>query len=144
MSNQAELRYRGHERFDVVLPARIRVAAPMRSSVRLSKAVGGPEGWIDADVHDMSRHGLGISCVLFLPRKALIEVEIFGLAGSASAPILRASARVQRVVMTDRRPAYLLGVTFESMPPEQMERLESFLQTLGDESPKPAGGQAHA
>lgn len=144
MTTQSELRYRGHERFDVVLPARIRVEASSRASVRLSKAFGGPDAWTDADVHDISRHGLGIASTLFAPRKTTLDIEIFGLAGSGSGPILSASARVQRVVMTDRRPAYLLGVTFESMAPEQLERLESFLLTLGDECPKPAGDQAHA
>jgi hypothetical protein len=56
---------------------------------------------------------------VFVPRMSILRIRVNELSESESTPILDVKARVQRVVMTDRRPAYLIGTSFYEVSEEQ-------------------------
>ncbi|MBX3364754.1 MAG: hypothetical protein KF866_08325 [Phycisphaeraceae bacterium] len=113
MPEQPGLSVRRSVRFELVLPVRMCIAPEHRGHVRWNTGLGGPEGWIDADLIDFSAGGIGVMSLVFVPRKTLVRFKVLGIDGGPGEPLLDAVARVQRVTMTDRRPAYLLGTSFE-------------------------------
>lgn len=125
------LNIRSSERFDLMLPVRMSVADGSAASVRLSQARTGVGGWVEADLTDFGSGGLGLITRTFVPRNALITVRLFQLGATQSSdPLLEIDCRVHRVVMTDRRPAYLVGCGFENPTAETMDRIHALLDGL--------------
>lgn len=142
MVTARDLLVRGNIRFDIALPARAAVGDEHARKVRLGEASGAVHGWVPVDVVDVSAGGIGLVSGTFFPRRTLLRVEImpFTAEGGAAAgesgvvmtgePLMRCQVRVQRVVMTDRRPAYLLGTSFADSGSEFDEALDGFLRKL--------------
>jgi hypothetical protein len=110
----AGLIVRDSERFEVAMPARMRVAGEHASIVRLSAAAPQRDGWVDVDVIDLSRGGFGVMSPIFFPRRSLVQVQIFQPGSESDETVLEGIVRVMRVTMTDARPGYLLGLAQES------------------------------
>lgn len=120
-------------RHDVVMRAAISVAPEHAGRVRLSQASGARDGWLDVDVVDFAAGGLGFISSVFLPRKCLLTMRIFGPEPDSPA-LATLPLRVQRVAMTDRRPAYLIGTAFEKPNVEATEKIDELMSLLGNES----------
>ena len=116
-------------RHDVSMRAAVRLAPEHAATVRFTAAAGANDGWIEADVVDFSTGGLGLMTTFVVPRRCVLMVRVFG-ADAAAPPLLEAPCRVQRVCMTDRRPAYLLGTSFEALPNEAAEQVNDVLNLL--------------
>ncbi len=141
MASHTGLIFRKSARFDLSLTARIRVAEAHAKAVHLTAASGIRQGWLPVDLVDFSAGGIGLLSGVFVPRRSLIHVEVFGLEGEKAGPSIAGVARTKRVVMTDRRPAYLIGASFEDPPQELQAQLERMLLLLGGE---PEGETHHA
>lgn len=140
MADGRDLIVRRTQRYDIVLPARFVVDDEHLDRVRYSGR--GRDGWIDADVMDFGAGGVGFMCEVFIPRKALLRIRIFPPGSNLSdqpideeqIPLLEGTVRVQRVVMTDRRPGYLVGTSFTE-PNQKLDRqIDEMLELLkGDD-----------
>jgi len=64
---------------------------------------------------------------LFVPRRSILAVRILAPT-EAIQPLVELALRVQRVQMTDRRPAYLIGGAFENLLPDQRQVLQSIIE----------------
>lgn len=123
MQPEKGLIVRRYERHELVLPAIVSVAPEHQSLVRFNSAVCERDGWIPATLTDISPGGLGLMTQVFLPRMSLIRVRV--LRGHDEAQVLDVKVRVQRVIMSDRRPAYLVGTAFVEVSEEQKAIIES-------------------
>ncbi len=101
------------KRFDVVLPASICVGEEHADLVRFGPRAGDRSGWIEGDLIDLGTAGAGFMSTTFIPRGAKVVLRLFDLGNRDGDPILELKGTLVRVVMTDRRPAYLLGIGFD-------------------------------
>lgn len=124
---------RKHQRHDLVLPARVSVAPEHQSSVRFSQAVCVQDGWVPATLTDFSPGGLGFMVEVYLPRKSLIRVRVARHDDQENQSVIDVKVRVQRIQMTDRRPAFLVGTVYADLTAQQMANIEA-LADLMDQS----------
>jgi hypothetical protein len=120
---------RQSERHEIVLPIRARQTADTADRVRLVNARA-DDTPIEGDLIDLSRGGLGFMTTRFLPKGARLDARVCGLDADPSRPVLVARVRVQRVRMTDSRPAYLIGAAFIDSDAVFEHDLELLLQRL--------------
>ncbi len=129
MSTQnSDLAVRRHERYVCDLPAQLDVASASASAVRLSQAAVGTNGRVMVRVSDCSFGGLGLKSPVFLPLTSHIAVQLqipCEAGGSLSAVL-----KVQRVMMTDRKPTYYLGGAFEAMTDQQRDAVAALMAAL--------------
>ncbi len=125
MTTQEPLAIRRHSRLDVSLRGKFMIAPEYKSIVRFTAS--GPGGWLDADIIDLSEGGLAFMSTVFVPRRSIIVVRVLGPTESIT-PLVELSLRVQRVQMTDRRPAYLIGGAFENLTPEHRQALHTIVE----------------
>ena len=129
-SRDDELIVRKHQRHDLVLPASISIAPEHQAVVRFSPTVCVRDGWIPATLTDFSPGGLGFMVDLYLPRCCLLRVRVTGLDESDDESVLDLKTRVQRVRMTDRRPAFLVGTSYEDLTDLQLAAVEVLSKQL--------------
>lgn len=135
MDQQPNVIVRNSVRHDLCLRGQVRVLGENEGGLRLAAAAGAREGYLDVDIVDIATGGLGFIALVFLPRKALLEVRVYG-PGEGAGIVLTARCRVQRVCMTDRRPAYLMGCSFDNLVPESRAQLDTLLAALsGTDTP---------
>ncbi|MEQ8850289.1 MAG: PilZ domain-containing protein [Phycisphaerales bacterium] len=101
-------------RFDVVLPASMAVGEAHKDIVQFGPRAGDRAGWIEGDLIDIGVAGAGFMGTTFMPRGARVVLRIFELGGRDGDPLLEIEGTIVRTVMTDRRPAYLLGIGFDA------------------------------
>lgn len=128
-------------RFEISLPARIRVAPYHAESMNFAKGVCGDDRWIDVDMIDFAAGGLGFITHVYLPRNVDLEIEIPDFQQANKAVILQGLMRVQRVQMTDRRPAYQIGCSFIDIDEGTNQQIDSFIDRLSGMSEDELGGQ---
>lgn len=118
------------DRHDIVLPVEIRIADEHADLVLFGPRAGDRDGWIDADLLDLGLGGAGVVSPVFIPRAARVVLRIHPHAAEAEdgGVLLEIDARVMRVTMTDRRPAYMLGVAFDRLTDEQEQALAAVVQ----------------
>ncbi len=121
---------RRSQRHDVAMAARFSIAPVHAPLVRLSTGSGARDGWLDAGVVDISSGGVGLITPVFVPRRCLILVRLRADDSPEAPTLVEVGARVQRIVMTDRRPAYLLGTAFEGMNAETGRGIEALLARM--------------
>ncbi|GJQ28526.1 MAG: hypothetical protein HBSAPP03_04100 [Phycisphaerae bacterium] len=134
MEQQPNLIVRNSVRHDLCLRGQVRVIPEEEGGVRLSPSAGTKDGYVDVDIVDIASGGLGFISMVFFPRTCLLETRVFG-PGDGTALVLTARTRVQRVCMTDRRPAYLMGCSFDALTPESKAQLASLLDSLSGQDP---------
>lgn len=115
MSDTAGLFVRRAARHEVCLTIRFRIAPEHDEAVRFTSASGHRDGIIEADVVDLGFGGVGFVSSVFLPKNAHLIAEVFPLGEGQVEPLFQAQLKVMRVLMTDRRPAYLVGTSFLTM-----------------------------
>ena len=128
---------RRNTRFDVALPAKLAVGNDHGAIVRFSATSGHHGGWVDASVVDVGTGGLGLITGTFVPRRTVCRVRVLEIADPSMPPLLECVVRVQRVIMTDRRPAYLLGTAFERTTAETDAAIDAFLSKLSGQTGNP-------
>ncbi len=116
-------------RYDVSIRGSVSVAPAHALTMKFGAGAGAQHGWVDLDIIDFSSTGIGMISAVFIPRRALIMVRALSY-GPDPRQILEVPVRVQRVCMTDRRPAYLLGTCFADPSPEQAEQIAALLRVL--------------
>jgi hypothetical protein len=129
MSGMEPTAVRQSERHDVALRGRFAVAPQHAHIVRLAKASGTKNGAFEADIVDLSAAGLGFLTPIFIPKHTRLTCQI--APGNGAADPFEAHGVVRRVVMTDRRPMYLVGLIFDDLPPEDRARLHALLAEFG-------------
>jgi hypothetical protein len=129
MTEQQNSIVRRSVRYDVSIRASISVLREHGSLVRFAGGAGARDGWIDVDLVDFSSSGAGIMSHVFIPRRTLLLARLYSF-GSEPKVIVEAPLRVQRVAMTDRRPAYLIGTAFADLPPTSVEQINHLLELL--------------
>lgn len=127
-------------RFEISLPARMRIAAHHADAISFAKGVCGENRWIEISVIDFAQGGLGFMTDVFLPRQVDLEIEI--PSGSGEEIYLNCELRVQRVQMTDRRPGYKIGGAFINLVPETESQIESMLDRMSNECDQQEGEHA--
>lgn len=131
-------------RFEISLPARIRVAPHHVEALNFAKGVCGDDRWIDVSVIDFAAGGLGFITEIFLPRNVDLEVEVPGFANNCDSVLLRCILQVKRVQMTDRRPAYQIGCSFINVDDDTTTQIESMLERLSGMSEEDGGDLSDA
>lgn len=111
MADRKGLRMRRAERFELVLPVRMRIDDVHASKVRFGPKAGAKDGWIDGDVVDLGRGGIGLIVPHFVPRATVVRLCVSRPEQQGGGELFTARCVVQRVMMTDRRPAYMLGTS---------------------------------
>ncbi len=129
MAAENDLMVRRHERHELVLPAILSVAPEHQSLVRFNPSICERDGWIPATLADISPGGLGLVTSVFIPRMSLMRVRV--MRGQDERQVLDVKVRLQRVTMTDRRPAYLLGTAFVELNDEQKSVIQAITAELG-------------
>lgn len=129
LSEQPPVIIRHSARHDLVMRAEVSIAPGQRALLKFASAAGARDGWLDADVLDVSSGGLGLVIRLFIPRRALARVRLF-IDEAGKERVIECQVRVQRVIMTDRRPAYLLGTSFEGLTAAEIEGLDQLIERL--------------
>lgn len=132
MSNSG-LIVRRSVRFEISLPARIRVASHHAEALSFAKGITDSNRWIDVDVIDFAEGGLGFMSPVFLPRNGEVEIEIPDHGPDSSELLLRSLVRVQRIQMTDSRPGYKVGGAFQSLDEEAKAQIERVIARLSQE-----------
>jgi hypothetical protein len=133
MSNSG-LIVRRTERFEISIPARVRVAMQHVDAVQFAKGVTDSDRWMNIDVVDFSGGGVGFVTDLFFARSLDVEIEIPALGDSGGESLLKCYLRVKRVQMTDRRPAYLIGCAFTNVDEEIQSAIDALLELLRGQS----------
>lgn len=130
MSGHSGLIVRRNARYEVALPARLRVAAEHQAIVAFGAAAGARDGWVHADVLDFGSGGVGLISEQFVPRGVILDLEIMSLEDQGEEVLLACRVKVMRVVMTDRRPAYLVGTAFSGQSPETIKKIDDLIALL--------------
>ncbi len=129
-SKDDELIVRKYQRHDLVLPASISVASEHQTVVRFSPAVCERDGWVPVTLTDFSPGGLGFMVDMYLPRCCLLRIRVKGLDETDEQSVLDLKVRVQRVRMTDRRPAFLVGTSYVDLTDAQLAEVEALSRLL--------------
>lgn len=130
MSGMDQLAVRRTQRHDVALRGRFAIAEPHTRLVRLARTSGMRDGVVEADVVDLSAGGLGLLTHVFLPKRVALVCKL--LLPQSETVAFECEGVVTRVVMTDRRPMYMIGVTFRDVAPAAKGQLATLLAALGE------------
>lgn len=127
--NSHDLMVRQAVRHDVCMRAQMSVPMGSTAQVRLTAAAGAKDGWLEIDLVDFSAAGIGFISTVFVPRKCVVTVRV--MSPDPDAPMLvEASYRIQRNVMTDRRPAYLIGASLDAPNEKSVGQIDALLNML--------------
>ena len=129
MSNSG-LIVRRSVRFEISLPARVRVAPHHAEALNFSKGVTDENRWINVDVIDFASGGMGFVLNVYLPRNVDVEIEIPDFHDQNAEPMLQCMLKVKRIQMTDRRPAYQVGCSFTEVDEESRKSIEQMIDRL--------------
>ncbi len=136
-----DLMVRTADRFDLSMPAKIRLAGDHVSVVRIAAGAPTEDGWVLVDLVDLSRSGFGFVSPVFLPKLSLLQIQIPDPFGQGDAePLFDGVIRVRRVLMTDGRPAYLIGTSFESSTEIAQRQMDALMQRCASFAHDPQGG----
>ncbi|HYE61433.1 MAG TPA: hypothetical protein VD997_05515 [Phycisphaerales bacterium] len=120
-------------RYDVSIRGSAAVAGEHQDNIRFGAGAGARDGWVDLDIVDFSSNGIGMISPVFIPRRTLLTVRAYSY-GEEPRVILEVPVRVQRVCMTDRRPAYLIGTAFADPGPDASKQVAALLALLADDT----------
>lgn len=132
-------------RYDVSIRAAVSIHPDQAQLVRFAAAAGARDGWLDVDLVDFSSNGVGIMSPVFVPRRTVLMARLYAF-GPDAPVIVEAPLRVQRVCMTDRRPAYLIGTSYADPGASSISQINRLLELLAgpeDASASPTSGPSH-
>ncbi|GMV27441.1 MAG: hypothetical protein AMXMBFR58_34720 [Phycisphaerae bacterium] len=129
MPSDFDLIVRRTARYDIALRAKAGPTQLHAAAIRLSATVAARNGLVDVDVLDFSGGGVGLLSMVFFPRRSCLRLVVQGFV-DGEPDLLDAVVRVQRVVMSDRRPAYIIGTSFESLSTAAQAQVDQLLARL--------------
>jgi len=132
-----DLSYRARERRELALSVLLRVQDADAPRVRYVRAALTASGEIAGTTVDISEGGIGIIVDTYLPRWTRVWVHIASPV-EGRPPLLAVAASVHRCAMCDRRPAYLLGLGFKGLTPEESRAVRSLLDEAEEFDAEPA------
>lgn len=119
---------RHHERFPCDWRASVTLHPSQAGAIVPSKNIRSTDGSIVATVVDCSLGGLGLETRVFLPRNTRLRVKIDTAATPSDPSTIRdLNLRVQRIVMIDRTPMYLLGTLFADNQGDEQRLVEELV-----------------
>lgn len=121
----SDLAVRHHTRYLCDLPVRLGIAAVSAPAVRLASAI---DGRVPAQLVDLSKGGVGLRTGMFFPIDCCLTVVLAG----HDCPPLEATVRIRRIGMTDRKPTYYIGASFENPSAATQAEIGRLLQWLRD------------
>lgn len=127
---QSGLIIRRSVRHEIVLPARVRVAPDHAETVRFAKGVTDADGWITVDLVDFASGGAGFISSVYMPRGVVLELRIPAPDAPDGPALVTTRTRVVRVQMTDRRPAYLIGVAYVNPDDASIAQINAMLARI--------------
>ncbi|NUQ52872.1 MAG: PilZ domain-containing protein [Phycisphaerales bacterium] len=133
MRDPDQMLLRRTTRHAVSLRALISVSPVHRTMVRLSQALGGRDAWLPCDVIDFSGGGVGVITNCFFPRNCRVWIKVLAGEAESQKTLLAVECTVNRVVMTDRRPAYLLGLGWHEPTDSIRDKIAEVLDLLEGE-----------
>jgi hypothetical protein len=131
---QSGLIIRRSVRHEIVLPARFRAAPEHAESIRYAKGVADADGWINVDLVDFASGGAGFISTVYVPRGGIVELCLPGPTPGDRPRLVVPRSRVVRVQMTDRRPAYLVGVAYLDLDDATSESVNAMLSLIEGDS----------
>ena len=87
------------ERFEISLPARVRVASGCMDIVPFAKGIANDERWIDVDVVDFAHGGIGFVSGIFFARSLDLKIEVSNFQDPEAELFIQCKMRVKRVQM---------------------------------------------
>lgn len=127
---QSGLIIRRSVRHEIVMPAQVRVAPEHAEGVRYARGITDSDGWIQVDLVDFATGGAGFISTVYFPRGVVLELRIPSPNEPNAAPLVVARTRAVRVQMTDRRPAYLIGVAYVDPDETTTAQIDSMLARI--------------
>ncbi|MEX2219216.1 MAG: PilZ domain-containing protein [Phycisphaerales bacterium] len=128
MATTTDLSVRQHERHSCDAPVRVYVAQAHAEAVKLASiGADGPA----TRIVDYSNGGLGLRSSVYLPLTCMLRLRV----GMAAGGHLEVDVKVQRVVMSDRKPTFYVGTAFETGTPEHQKTVAAVLAALRESSP---------
>lgn len=103
------LSVRQHDRFECRVAARLGVDPGHTAQVSFSRSVAESRGQIPATVVDVSRGGLGVETLVYLPKGCRLALHVTAPGQSQAQTV---QVRVQRVRTVGREPRYYVGTSF--------------------------------
>jgi hypothetical protein len=79
---------------------------------------------------DLATGGAGVATQVFLPRGLQVMVRFYGPMSDQSKPLAECRAKVMRVIMTDARPGYQIGLAFASSDEAGVEQVDKLLAEI--------------
>lgn len=131
MAPNSGLDIRRMVRHEIAVPGFVRVAVEHSELLKLSSSAGAVDGWLPVDVVDLSGGGIGFISPIFFPRMVALRLKING--NDEGEVMLDTTVRVQRVLMTDRRPAYLVGTSYVDFSDAAVGQVDEILSRLEGE-----------
>ncbi|MGE3107711.1 MAG: hypothetical protein AB7G11_02185 [Phycisphaerales bacterium] len=138
------------ERHRCEIPVRIVIDPAHAEKVVLTKAARASDGSVAATICDCSLGGLGIRSKVFFPKGCTLTVVCTGEEADAHGFAGEVNARVQRAIMLDREPNYLIGVLHvrdpadsgEQGPPTIVRRIIEYAKRTWPDADSQGGGRA--
>lgn len=134
MRQDQGLKVRHARRHEVALACEVEVAPAHCHLLRLTARAAAVRGRAEGTLVDVSSGGLGVIAPVFLPKQTLVHVRVRSPIDTAAEPLLEATLRVKRVVMTDRRPGYLLGLAYEADDETSRVQADRFLAMFEEDA----------
>lgn len=121
-----DLSYRARARRELTLSVYLRPQDGDAARVRFARSALTSTGEIAGTTVDLSEGGIGIIVDTYVPRWCRVWVRIPSPI-EGHPPLLAVGGAVHRCVMCDRRPAYLLGIGFPDITPEERTAIAALL-----------------
>ncbi len=101
--------------------------------VSLTAKAASANSTVEATVVDASDGGLGVMSPVYFPKGALVQLSFKNHMNSRDMAV-ESVFRVQRILMTDRRPGYLLGLAYADIDGESSRQMAHVVASLDGES----------
>ncbi len=118
------------ERFEISLPARVRVAARHQEIMQFAKGIADADRWVNVDVVDFAQGGVGFVTEVFFARGVALDIEISDMLDPDGDAMISCEMLVKRIQMTDRRPAYLVGCAFVDLDAGKQAAIDAMVERL--------------
>jgi hypothetical protein len=128
---------RSTRRHELSIRGLLSIAPASTGVVRWSAAAGAREGVVEVDAIDLSKGGMGLIGLVFIPRGTVVRLKLLAPTSEAQV-LLDVCGVVRRVAMIDRRPAYQFGVSFGDLSAELTKDIEKLLALLHADDDEPA------
>ncbi len=130
MADDGGLIVRHTQRHEISVPCRIDVANAHAAAVRFTPVALAQDGRVSGRIVDVSAGGLGVETPVFVPRNTLVRITTIAEQSGQQSPPIDVTLRIKRVIMIDREPTYLLGLSVTGQDDGAAQQIQDWLQSL--------------